>query len=253
MKRKNNLFKKNNRGFTLAEVIIVLGIVGILVEMTVPALYYSVQKKIYTEQVKKSYSDIQTGFTTYMVTQNCSTLACLDIFNGYTYDAPWQTRFDATLSKIYKKNNDYGFRTLESANYSIRNLDGTDSGLSLWWVYAFKKINGVAIGFYDNDGGNCTQFAASNSRLKNSCMDVYIDVNAEKLPNAFGRDVFHFILGNDGFLYPVYGREHSKTGETNWRNDTSLCGTAGSTALPSTISGQGCAARIIEEGWQMNY
>ncbi len=151
------------------------------------------------------------------------------------------------------RNNDYGFRTLESANYLIRNLNGTDSGLSFWWVYAFKKINGVAIGFYDGDGGNCTQFATSNSRLKRSCMDVYIDLNAEKDPNMFGRDAFHFVLGNDGFLYPIHGREHSKTGDVYWRNNARLCGTAGSSKLPTNVSGQGCAARIIEEGWQMNY
>lgn len=253
MKRKNKVFKKNKWAFTIAEVIIVLGIVGIVVELTIPPLYYSVQKKIYVTRLEKTYSEVQNGFANYMVNQNCSNLVCLNIFDGVTSDAAWQTTLDATLVKIYKKNYDYGFRTLESANYSIKNLDGIDSGMTLWWVYAFKKINGVGIGFYDNDGGNCTQFAASSSKLKNSCMDVYFDLNAEKAPNTFGRDVFHFILGNDGLLYPVYGREHAKTGETYWRNDTNLCGTAGSLTLPSTANGQGCAARIIEEGWQMNY
>ncbi len=93
MKRKNNLLK-NKLAFTIAEVIIVLGIIGILVELTIPPLYYSVQKKIFVTRLAKSYSEVQTGFRNYMVIQNCSDMACLNIFDGYTYDAPWQTRFD---------------------------------------------------------------------------------------------------------------------------------------------------------------
>lgn len=253
MKRINNLSKKNKGAFTIAEVIIVLGIIGCLVELTIPSLYSNVQKKVYTTRLEKSYSEIQSGFRNYMANQSCSDLKCLGLFNGYTYDAAWQASFDTAMTKTFKKTYDYGFRTLEAANYSLRNLDGTDSGFTLWWVYAFKVANGSIIGFYDDDGGNCTQFPAANSKVKNSCMNVYIDVNGDVAPNAFGRDVFHFILGNDGLLYPYYGVEHSKTGEGYWRDDTSICGTPGSSTLPATVIGQGCAARIIEEDWQMNY
>lgn len=253
MIKTEKILQMKKWAFTIAEVIIVIGIIGIIAEILLSTYYYNIQKKIYALKLEKAFSEVQSGFKNYMAVQNCSEMTCLGLFNGFTYDAAWLTNFDTAMPKIFKKIQDFGFKTLASSNYSLRNLDGTDSGLTLWWVYAFKVANGSTIGFYDNDAGNCTQFSTFNSKLKNSCMDVYFDINGEKAPNVFGRDVFHFILGNDGLLYPINGAEASKAGYTNWRNDSGICGTAGSATLPSTVTGDGCAARIMEEGWQMNY
>lgn len=48
----------NRTGFTLAEVLITLGIIGIVAAMTLPALTAKYEEKVLLTQVKKTYSTI---------------------------------------------------------------------------------------------------------------------------------------------------------------------------------------------------
>ena len=49
---------KNKKGFTLAEVLITLGIIGIVAAMTMPALIANHQKQVAATAVKKMYSQL---------------------------------------------------------------------------------------------------------------------------------------------------------------------------------------------------
>lgn len=46
----------NNKGFTLAEVLITLGIIGVVAALTMPSLITNYQKKQIVIQLKKAYS-----------------------------------------------------------------------------------------------------------------------------------------------------------------------------------------------------
>lgn len=52
------------KGFTLAEVLITLGIIGIVALMTLPALIENHQRKTLYSQFKKSYGVFQTALNT---------------------------------------------------------------------------------------------------------------------------------------------------------------------------------------------
>lgn len=63
-------------------------------------------------------------------------------------------------------------------------------------------------------------------------------------------------MGCDGSWYPQYGATYARwiAGDNNWitsnnywKNLASVC----SVKVQST--GEGCAAKIIEEGWKINY
>ena len=56
-------FEKSN-GFTLAEVLITLGIIGIVAAMTLPALVQNYQKTVLKNQFKKTYSSFYTAIRT---------------------------------------------------------------------------------------------------------------------------------------------------------------------------------------------
>lgn len=47
---------KKNKGFTLAEVLITLGIIGVVAAMTLPALTNKIEKTVLKSQIKKNYS-----------------------------------------------------------------------------------------------------------------------------------------------------------------------------------------------------
>ncbi len=53
-----------NRGFTLAEVLITLGIIGVVAAMTLPALITKHQKKVFATRVKQAYSIVSNELIT---------------------------------------------------------------------------------------------------------------------------------------------------------------------------------------------
>ena len=53
---ENNKARAFNKAFTLAEVLITLGIIGIVAAMTLPALVGKYQKKVTVERLKKVYT-----------------------------------------------------------------------------------------------------------------------------------------------------------------------------------------------------
>ena len=73
-----------NQGFTLAEVLITLGIIGVVAAVTMPVLNSKIQQHILINKWKKAYSDINKA---YMLVQaeedlssyyNCSEAYCFD-------------------------------------------------------------------------------------------------------------------------------------------------------------------------------
>lgn len=53
---------KNNKGFTLAEVLITLGIIGVVAAITLPAIIQNYQKMVLKNQFKKSYAIAQNAW-----------------------------------------------------------------------------------------------------------------------------------------------------------------------------------------------
>ena len=51
-----------NKAFTLAEVLITLGIIGVVAAMTLPAVITNVQKKVVENQIKVFNSTINNAF-----------------------------------------------------------------------------------------------------------------------------------------------------------------------------------------------
>lgn len=58
----NNSIFYSKRGFTLAEVLITLGIIGIVAAMTMPSLIAEHREKKTVAQLKKTYSTLQQAY-----------------------------------------------------------------------------------------------------------------------------------------------------------------------------------------------
>jgi prepilin-type N-terminal cleavage/methylation domain-containing protein len=56
------MYKKNKNAFTLAEVLITLGIIGVIAALTIPMLVASYQKRVLVTQYKTNYSILSQGF-----------------------------------------------------------------------------------------------------------------------------------------------------------------------------------------------
>ncbi len=82
---------------------------------------------------------------------------------------------------------------------------------------------------------------------------MIIDVNGAAKPNMIGRDIFFFQLGSDGVLYPFGGRDVAKYEQGSV--DRTWNGVGGWSCTDNTKSnfGVGCTARLIENGYNMDY
>lgn len=230
------------RGYTLAEVLVTIGVIGIVASMTLPILIKKYQYKQWTEQLKKSYATLNQGFKKMLADDEVFNLADTEVFKSiggtcHEFNNPESTNcknFFINMKKYFKivdiKRIDYKYNTLNddreynnNGNNVIFLADGT-----LIYSYEFLKFPGTA-------------YYLGHFR---------IDINGLKKPNKIGRDIFDFEIGPDG-VYPVGGTNINFRKASSWRDgsvDSAVMCELGS----RRVSGYGCAARVLETG-NMDY
>lgn len=171
---------KRKKGFTLAEVLITLGIIGVVASITIPNLMTQIQDRQFKEAAKKAFS--QSSQILLQIKQdNGGTLS------GY-YSASILEPLFISYFKVAKNCGLYGCVPYSdnsgsgSNPYNYKTLLG---GQSYTWMFAnqFVTTDGMFYGLVDNSAGR---------------LAITVDVNGfGKGPNQFGRDVFMFELLND--------------------------------------------------------
>ena len=260
---------KKKQAFTLAEVLITLGIIGVVAAMTIPTLIQNYQKKVWTTQLQKTVSMLENGFKLAMAEDEVMELENTKLIqsmgeNGSSQD---NDAFFNELKKYFKiiKIKESGFD--EYGGYkslSGKDLLGYGDGLSNGIYFADGSL--LILGTYSHINKRNTEDCNNIKLLGGNVCEMFnsdyfdIDVNGDKGPNQFGRDRFRFELGNNGKLYPLGGKdfalfvdqiELSNSG-SYWKsshvNSSYKCD-------PKDKDAEGfyCAARIIENGWKMDY
>lgn len=252
------------QAFTFAEVMVTITIIGIVAALTMPGLVAHYHEKEYVSQLQKSLSQFEQAMQHIMFRHECTDIICTGIFDGIANDTEWNNRFNEEMTKSIKiikseKNGTAMQPELKSA--PLKPKDTKLTAQTDWRStdgYKFMTPDGV---LYVVTPKNCTFVPYQNlSTIKNICAEVTIDVNSLRRPNQYGRDLFKFIVAQNGHLYPLYSKDYSNamtgsaSGNSYWRTNEELC--AGEGILndaPENVSGEGCAARVIEEGWRMTY
>ena len=177
--------------FTLAEVLITLGIIGIVAAMTLPTLIQKHQERVTVNKVKKFYS----------VMSQAQLLAIKD--NGYMDEWDFGNgNSQATILKVMsyfkpylKISKDCGTQSGCLGNGTIKLLSGED-----WGAYDnnssyYKLILNDGTYMWASTGGY-----AKCVEQNISCMAIWIDVNGAKPPNTMGRDVFQFSMRKNAVI-----------------------------------------------------
>lgn len=250
------------KAFTLAEVLITLGIIGVVAAITVPTLINNAQKKEYVSRLQKTYSMLNQAFKQYAADQGCTDMICTGLFSGTTTanEPEWDNFFNNYL-KVAKNcgrsTNQGCFPTETYLNYAGTNTPDSDGT-----YYKVILADGQSLGirpYSDAAYLNCTRrntAGKENDPLYQTCGEILLDTNGMKGPNKAGRDYFfdsslvitntHGVMSSNGSV-----ANGGWSGPTCvWPNNSIpnyYCGTD----APSY--GGGCAARIIEQSWEMNY
>lgn len=179
------LIKNKFRAFTLAEVLITLGIIGIVAAMTIPSLMNNVQDKQYKTALKKTYSVISnatkqlqydTGGMLWTVSDpvnpwaNADTIAMFNAYSNYLtianssdVNSADTASFFAPMYNNYKSSNQIMF--IYNCNHNYAKGAVLKDGTTLMFV-SLGYISPSAFGM------------------------IRLDVNGAKPPNEIGKDFF---------------------------------------------------------------
>ena len=165
--------KSLGRGaFTLAEVLITLGNIGVVAAMTMPSLMNSTQGAQYKAAYKKALSALSQA-----VTLNVA----LDDYNFADVTAgTGNTKNDYTVWRMLNERMNVVKTSTAGFGYTITE-DGKPIDTSSNYTLFFN--DGIAFN-YDNNAANCTddKTKSADGTSTNKCTG-FIDVNGEKAPN----------------------------------------------------------------------
>ena len=214
------------RGFTLAEVLITLGIIGIVAAMTLPTLITNYQKRATIAKLKRAYSVIKQA---YLMSYDkvgdpaADEAKVMGIDNYFkTYWAPY---IKGTVCYTY---NECGYKS----EFPWLQPNGSFFDYSV--VETWTRVS-----FYSNDGFFYVVLVACGPKSDWTSSLIFLDINGGKGPNKVGRDVFYFqrIADEKGNDMQPYGYNNSDA------NINSNCSTKG--------NGRFCAEKIRRDGWKI--
>lgn len=220
------------KAFTLAEVLITLGIIGIVAAMTLPAIIADYRQKETVSRLKKTYSIL-----------NQAVLLAQKDFDLYQY---WQTPSEIGKDKHYET---YWKPYLKNIKICTTALSCNYSSTTPW-VYRNGTPVEVGIagstvlrqGIYLADGtfiliGEDNHWTSPTTGQENHFQYIWVDTNGYKPPNMMGKDFFRLIIASN--TNKVLADGISSTEE----NINANCS--------KDSNGSYCAAKIIKDGWEI--
>ena len=208
--------------FTLAEVLITLGIIGVVSAMTVPTLMQNYQRQSYVTQLHKTYNEMSQALLRYQTDRNAINLteAGLTDINS----------LDSFMKNYFKIVKDCGMD--ETACFGSN----------------YKMIDGSSINFMSTDSDGVRAYVLANGAsiaIISGSNYFHLDVNGKKGPNIVGRDTFAIKIHSNGLLDEPCNSAPCSAEERD-QLFTNHC-------MKGSSWWWGCFGKILNDNWQMNY
>lgn len=219
-------FKK---GFTLAEVLITLAIIGVVAAMTIPSLIQNTNKQELVTALQKEYATFSQAYNLVLL-ENGGDITSIITGITNTDDVNFLNAFSTKFKMIKNCGSEMGCWYASSQ----KGLNGTqvntniDQGFNT--MYAKAILADGAMILIDISNATCSGTAGTTNL--GVCGNLVVDINGAKGPNTVGRDYFNFWITKTG-IYP-FGID----------NDGKIC----DPAAEADLTNRGCAARVIKEG-----
>lgn len=185
------------KAFTLAEVIIVLGIIGIVAQCTIPTMINNITTQVNINVLKKSLSMLSQAYT--MAVQENGTP---DTW-GLTGNGDGSVRAFTFFTPFLKVTKNCGLTGSCFTDDKYAHLYRTSTRGNLNEDTAVAKIqlaDGSALGLAIISD-NCASFSnAQLPILQNLCGYFYVDTNGFKKPNVVGKDMFLLYFTKNGIV-----------------------------------------------------
>lgn len=199
------------RAFTLAEVLITLGIIGIVAAMTLPTINKSIQNRDKTAKLKKFYSMINQAILRSSV-DNGEPGGWISNLKYHDAEALYDW-FEKYIIKYM---------------IDIKNCRNGDSNCATGYKYCIKPgqcnefanlINNYVLYIF-SDGSMIISLTGGNPDndgiTKSLILHILYDTNGYTKPNAYGKDIFSFRLNINNGQYKMTCDSGNWSKNRNW-------------------------------------
>ena len=220
-----NRLSSSSSAFTLAEVLVTLGIIGVVSAMTVPSLMQNYQRQSYVTQLHKVYNELSQALVRYQNDKNAVNLTEAGLISPNV--------FSDFVKSYFKIIQDCGEEQTPCFAPAYKNIAGVNSRFTCD-TSCVILANGSSIGVY------------SGTIPVNGIAQIVVDINGQKGPNIFGRDAFTMFLYKDGTLDDL-----STDGVVPMTKEQREARYA--TYCINNAAWDGCFGKILNDNWQMTY
>jgi len=239
---------ERKKGFTLAEVLITLMIIGVVAVLVIPPL---VNKYIETQTVtalKKAYTTLSEAHKSIAAENDGDFMVTVDGLGTNNNKYYMTALFLKYMNVVKNCNTDWSpgrisgcFPNSDGTSSDVTELDGSSGFGDIYFDIPVLTADGIGYDFYIN--ADCNDSSYTNDTTKNTplydavCGYVWVDTDGpNKGLEKVGRDLFFFYVTKTGIYpsgaYPI----------NEWYEDS--CSTS--------LSGKTCAAKVLKEN-AINY
>ena len=255
-----------NRGYTLAELLVTMAIIGVVAAVVVPSVCDKLVYKKFSQHLLKMHELVQNGMKNIMSTatqKNLETdfvtldgILVSDVLGNTAPNANSNLIFDENGNALFTRTSFVtGAYSVEVVDYDVYTYDGNPittiyEDFSTWNKYQFKKYNKGIIVVQPIDERLVDTYISNNTDLSSETVltRLFIDVNGTEAPNKLGEDVFMFGLANNGQLIPAGSQAYNDN-----VYDEAITVVDVSQQPIALGDGRGCSAVVIKKGWEIKY
>jgi len=225
---------KKKAAFTLAEVLITLGIIGVVAALTIPALMTKLENDRHSAILKEDYSILQQM----MISANEEGAMAIDTYNNLELMKEWFKTYFLPYIKVNNVCYDEWGCWSKNVKTAAGTIYTTNTACGVMSV-SFSLYNGSYVCMDDFDD---SRFGV-NLDGKDS-QGLLIDVNGDKKPNMIGKDIFAVVFKDDKLLPGGYDMDDA----TIDNNCSTKCTT---TSGYTNVCGTNCTVKAQRRGFKL--
>ena len=231
-------------GFTLSEVLITLGIIGVVAALTAPALVNNTSNAQVGPKLAKVVSTIENANRKILMDA-----AVTDLKQVGTSTDDYMEKLSEQIS-----GSSYETTAMNNSNFSPTpsnyNSDGFGVGIASFKQFNFPGNMNLMLFRYVGSVANIT---GARGAYKGGFATMLIDINGFKTaPNVMGKDIFVFIIDRGGAIIPWGSTAYAWVqNDDNLKYDVSSGDMACNENTVTT--GKGCAGSIFDNNLKVIY
>ncbi len=238
--------------FTLTEVMITVGIIGVVAALTVPDLVKNYQQETQIVALRKVVNEFENAVDMYITEEGKK-------YFRQTAAMKSDTGMQSFMQNKFKLRSGSGFAT------TYRSINGNTADFTCSGS-TYSLANSATLCVKLSQPLSTSSSVAGDTYKRATEYHVYVDVNGDEKPNVGGRDMFDFYVGPSGNIGSNSFDPIASEGEDTACNFVACAEGAECTISPEDQAkidkceedktclgkpfGEGCLAKVIHNNWK---